>query len=345
MRKVSNPLEMVRVDVIIHDLGHLGFRYTTHFIDLATGYHWMKFHKEKKEAQKVLKEWVIQIETQTGLKVQNVGLDGGTEFGQGTHQFYHNSIRNWLKNRGTILHVTTPHTSWYNGASERAGKSITSYARTSLIASKLAMELWPFAEETAVKILNLLPSRTDPEGGWRAPWERWATAIGLPEADRKPYIKHLRIFGCTAYAFIKKENREKGKFAARARRRQLVGYDDDHGRIYWIYCHDKGEVLRASAARFREDIAVALLSDSEEAPEYEVVFDDPGLTDEYLPGTKFRSPLTPTDPIEKPYRTPEATPELPLSGLTDDNRITEDPDDPEVVPEDTVDEEEEDSDE
>jgi hypothetical protein len=73
------------------------------------------------------------------------------------------------------------------------------------MASKLATELWPFAEETAVKILNLLPSRTDPEGGWRSPWERWAIAIGLPETDRRPNLKHLRIFGCTAYAYIKKE--------------------------------------------------------------------------------------------------------------------------------------------
>jgi hypothetical protein len=280
MRKVSNPLEMVRVDVIIHDPGHLGFRYTTHFIDLATGFHWLKFHKEKKDAQKVLKEWVIQIETQTGLKVQNIGIDGGTEFGQGTHQFYNNSIRNWFQSRGTIFNVTTPHTPLYNGASERAGKSITSYARTSLVASELGTELWPFAEETAVKVLNLLPSRTDPTGAWRSPWERWASAIGLPDADQKPYIKHLRIYGCTAYAFIKKENREKGKFTPRARRGQLVGYDDDFGRIFWIYCHDRGEVLRASAARFREDIPSALPSVHEQ-PEYEVVFDDPGLLDEY----------------------------------------------------------------
>jgi hypothetical protein len=116
------PMELVRVDVIVHDAGHLGYRYTTHSIDVATGYHWLKFSRDKGAAQKIIKQWVIQMETQTSLKARQIGFDGGPEFGQGTTLFQQSSIRKWLEKRGTILSVTTPHTSW-SGASEAAGRA------------------------------------------------------------------------------------------------------------------------------------------------------------------------------------------------------------------------------
>jgi hypothetical protein len=77
--------------------------------------------------------------------------------------------------------------------------------------------------------LNLLPSKS---ANWLSPWTRWATALNLPVADRKPFIKHLRIYGCTAYSYIKKESRGTNKLAPRARKGHLVGCDDDHGHIY-----------------------------------------------------------------------------------------------------------------
>ncbi|KAB5581172.1 hypothetical protein GE09DRAFT_925181, partial [Coniochaeta sp. 2T2.1] len=104
--------------------------------------------------------------------------------------------------------------------------------------------------------LNLLPAKTDPSGENRSPWERWMTMIEAPEEQRKPYIHHLRIYGCTAYAYLKKDYRKgsNNRYKARARKGHLVGYDDDHGRIYWIYFPDKGDFMRASAVRFREDL-------------------------------------------------------------------------------------------
>jgi hypothetical protein len=285
LRQWHHPLEMVAVDVIQHPPGHLGFRYTTHFIDAATGYHWLKFSKDKSAAQSILKEWITQIELQTGLKVQNIGMDGGSEFGQSTTLFHASPIRKYLENKGIIVRTTTPETPWYNGKIERAGQSITSYARTALIASGLPGTLWPFAEETAAKILNILPSQTDPD--WRSPHERWATGIGLPDADRKPYIKHLRVFGCTAYVYIKPKYRQKAdKMAPRAKKGRFIGYDDPHGRIYFIYLPAEDKVTRVNAVKFHEASAQAPNGDAD--LEYEAVLDDPGLTEEYLPGTRVR---------------------------------------------------------
>jgi hypothetical protein len=344
LRQWYHPLEMVAVDVIQHPPGHLGYRYTTHFIDAATGYHWLKFSKDKDAAQSILKQWITQIEVQTGLKVQNVGMDGGPEFGQGTKLFSAAPIRKWLESRGTILRTTTPDTPWYNGKIERAGKSITSYARTALIASLLPGTLWPFAEETAATILNLLPSQTDPD--WRSPHERWATGIGLPEADRKPYIKHLRVFGCAAFVYIKPKYRAKAdKMAPRSMKGRLIGYDDSHGRIYFVYLPDKGTVTRVNAVKFHEGFVAS--SDEDTDIEHEAVFDDPGLTEEYLPGTKLRSndvtnpsntdqtttymPVIPPTPIPTSKPDP-STIRLPTPGLTpepellDESRIQELPD-------------------
>ena len=163
--KWYRPLEMVAVDVIGHQPGHLGFRYTTHFVDAATGYHWMKFSREKAAAQSILIEWITQLERQTGLKVQNIGIDGGGEFGQGTQLFSASPIQRYLREKGIILRVTTAETPWYNARIERVGQSITSYARTALLAEHLPSKLWPFAEETAATIFNLLPVETRVQRG------------------------------------------------------------------------------------------------------------------------------------------------------------------------------------
>jgi IS30 family transposase len=102
--------------------------YTTHFIDLATSFRWLKFSKDKKDAQKIVKEWATQIEAQTGLKIQAIGIDGGSEFGQATHLFYHNPLKTWANKRGTLLHINPAHSPWFNGASERSGGIIKQYA-------------------------------------------------------------------------------------------------------------------------------------------------------------------------------------------------------------------------
>jgi hypothetical protein len=72
--------------------------------------------------------------------------------------------------------------------------------------------------------------------------------------------------------------------APRAKKGRFIGYDDPHGRIYFIYLPAEDKVTRVNAVKFHEASAQAPNGDAD--LEYEAVLDDPGLTEEYLPGTR-----------------------------------------------------------
>ncbi|CCC14609.1 hypothetical protein SMACR_09710 [Sordaria macrospora] len=100
--------------------------------------------------------------------------------------------------------------------------------------------------------MNLIPSKANPEG--KSPHELFCRDIpGYPKDEIKPWIKHLRSYFCTPYYYIKPQKRAKGdKLEERSRPGRLIGYDDAHGRIYWIWDPETGQIIRASAVKFVE---------------------------------------------------------------------------------------------
>ncbi|MBE3046504.1 hypothetical protein IMZ48_29040, partial [Candidatus Bathyarchaeota archaeon] len=111
--------------------------------------------------------------------------------------------------------------------------------------------LWRYAVRTAVAVINLLP--TSANEGSISPHE--ALYRYLPIPDKKPYIKHLRTFGCTAYVHRKgalRPNRA-DKMQPRAIKGKLVGYDSLHGHLYFVWCPSTDQVYRVRDVRFREE--------------------------------------------------------------------------------------------
>ena len=97
-------LDFVRVDLTFHKhAGHLGYHYSVHIVDVHSGYHWVRFCKTKDDAYHQLKEWVTNIERQTGRKVKIIGLDGGTEFGQSVVEFQVDKLSSWASPKGITL--------------------------------------------------------------------------------------------------------------------------------------------------------------------------------------------------------------------------------------------------
>jgi hypothetical protein len=271
----SHALEFLRIDVIEHKpVGFAGYAYTLHMIDLYSGYHWCDHAKSKAEIFEIFKNRVTKLELQSGRKIQNIGMDGGTELGQPSRLWMANRIKEFLTSRGINYIVTTPHSPWLNARAERAGKEITKMARTALIAANLPEEMWPFAEEAAVHLLNQLPTKSNPN--FEAPHERFSKSIGLSEADCKPRIQHLRTLGCRAYVYRKKEYRVKSeKMAPRADLGYLLGYVDRKGKIFWVYLPDQKKVVRVSAVKFDESFN----ANSEEFREVDHIaeIDDPSV--------------------------------------------------------------------
>ena len=84
----------------------------------------------------------------------------------------------------------------------------------------------------------------------------------------------------------------------------LIGYDNAHGRIYFVYFPDTGETVRVNAVKFHEEIPEKPSPDEDPSVDYEAVFDDPGLTNEFMPASKLRSDPQPVENDEDPTPMP-----------------------------------------
>jgi hypothetical protein len=255
-RVASKPLEFVRVDVMVHDQpGHLGYKYTVHFVDVVSSFHWARFTKTKGDAYIHIIEFFDMVETQTGIKIKVFGFDGGSEFGQGVKEWENGKIYTWAKSKGVEIYKTTAETPWMNGKSERAGRTICERARAIMIQHKIPQLLWPFVVDSVVKVLNLLPCSANPEH--QSPHEVFCRSVNMPEEAIKPYIKHLRSYFCDAYYFIKPAHRtQANKFEPRARKAKLIAYGDLHGRIYTLWDPVLRKIVRANSVRFNEDQSI-----------------------------------------------------------------------------------------
>jgi len=246
------PIEFLRVDLIIHTTpGHLGYRYTIHFVDMISGIHWVRFAREKGEAFEQVKRMIIYLETQTSRRVRVLGLDGGTEFGQGSKEFQNSKLTAWAEQRGMAVWKTLKDSPWQNGKAERAGKEICTKATALMIEYGIPIELWPFVVDSVVRIMNLLPTKGNKDN--KSPHQVFAELSGMPEQAKFPYIKHLRTYWCDSYYFKKPSERTRGeKFEAKARKAKLLGYGDLNGRFYWLWDPELRQVVRASTVKFNE---------------------------------------------------------------------------------------------
>jgi len=107
----------------------------------------------------------------------------------------------------------------------------------------LPIEFWPEAANTACYLRNRTP--IGPGG------------ITLKEAysGKKPYIGHLKAFGCIAYYNIPKERRD--KLESTALRTVFIGYVPTT-RQYRLYDSVNRRIIVSTAPRFREDGSLSM---------------------------------------------------------------------------------------
>ena len=166
------PLSHFHFDVIEQKpLSIRHHRYTLHFVDPFSDYHWIFFVKKKDEIHGRLKAFIQRMEVQSGgLQVQQVHMDNGREFALV-------QLNELALEKGFAVVTTAANTPYQNGKIERSGRTIVTNARTALISCGLPEFLWPYAEETVVRILNLLPDDSNP--GNLSPHQTLYQALGL----------------------------------------------------------------------------------------------------------------------------------------------------------------------
>ncbi|KAL0373376.1 UNVERIFIED_CONTAM: putative mitochondrial protein [Sesamum radiatum] len=134
----------------------------------------------KSEAFGRFKEYRLEVENQTNRKIKALRSDRGGEYLSG-------EFIDYLKENGILSQWTPTGTPQLNRVAERRNRTLLDMVRSMMSFTELPPSFWGHALETAVKLLNISPSKSIPQ----TPYEIWH---GKPAS-----YKYLRVWGSPAY--------------------------------------------------------------------------------------------------------------------------------------------------
>ena len=213
-KRGNEPLSLIHSDVCgkmnVKSLG--GAEYFVTFIDDKTHFTWVYVIKHKDEVFQKFCEWKVMVEKSTGYKVKILRTDNGGEFTS-------TEFKRYLKGEGIRHELTIPKTPQQNGVAERMNRTLLETVRSMLLGANMPQRFWAEALSTAVYLRNCSPTKAVSN---MTPYEAWY--------GEKPQVTRLRVFGCTAYAHIAKDERR--KLDSKAKKCILLGY----GSVTKGYC-------------------------------------------------------------------------------------------------------------
>ncbi|KAA0058244.1 gag/pol protein [Cucumis melo var. makuwa] len=176
--RAKEPLELIHSDLCgpMNVKARGGFEYFISFIDDYSRYGYLYLMEHKSEALEKFKEYKTEVE-------------------------------NLLKH-GIQSQLSTPGTPQQNGVSERRNRTLLDMVRSMMSYAQLSSSFWGYAVETAVHILNNVPSKSVSE----TPFKLWR--------GRKPSLSQFRVWGCPAHVLVTNPK----KLEPRSRLCQFVGY-------------------------------------------------------------------------------------------------------------------------
>jgi hypothetical protein len=185
----------------------------------------------KDQAFAAFQHYVAMAEALHNRKVCWLRSDNGGEF-------MSTAFSDWLRERGIQRERTVPYTPSQNGVVERMNRTVMEAARAVLTAAQLPNSFWMLAALAAVYTGNRCPTTTLDK---MTPFEAWR--------GKKPHIGHIRIFGCLAYAHIRKGART--KLDVKSQPCTFVGYSSDsHAYRLW----NGSKVIESKDVHFVEEL-------------------------------------------------------------------------------------------
>ncbi|KAH9704344.1 hypothetical protein KPL70_011418 [Citrus sinensis] len=201
--RATVPLELVHTDVCgpINVQARGGYEYFITFTDDYSRYGYVYLMRHKSEALEKFKEYRAETEKQLDKNIKKLRSDRGGEFLSG-------DFKEYLVENEIISQLTALGTPQQNGVAERRNRTLLDMMRSMLSYSSLPISFWGLALETAVYLLNLVPSKSVP----KTPIELWS--------GRKPSLRHFRIWGSPAHVLKPKVD----KMDSRSEVCMFVGY-------------------------------------------------------------------------------------------------------------------------
>ncbi|GJV44036.1 putative RNA-directed DNA polymerase [Tanacetum coccineum] len=149
----NNILDLVYCDVWgpAPLLSFEGHRYFMLCVDHHSRYMWIYHLAQKSDVYSTFKSFVQMVERQFTTKLKNVQTDWGGEF---------RNLASFFSSLGIIHRRSCPHTSEQNGFVERRNRHVVETGLTLLAQACVPQRFWHYAFDTAVYLINRMPSRT-----------------------------------------------------------------------------------------------------------------------------------------------------------------------------------------
>src|SRR6201995_368320 len=238
LSRVTAPLELVHTDVCgpIKAASLGGSKYFVTFIDDHSRMTTVYPIRAKSDVVDKFREYRAAVEKQLSLSIKAVRSDNGGE--------YIGELRRELLRDGIRVETSAPYTPEQNGVAERMNRTLVESARSMIHAQGLGQEYWAEAVVTAAYIRNRVVSRSTQR---KSPYE---LCYG-----KKPTVKHLRVWGCEAYAHVPHERRS--KFDAKAVKCILVGYSES-SKAWRLWDTDRRRLIVSRDVTFNEHSVVSV---------------------------------------------------------------------------------------
>ena len=135
-----------------------------------------------------------------------------------------------------VSQLTSPGTPQQNGVAERRNRTLLDMMRSMFSYSSLPSSFWGYALQTAMYIVNVVPSKSIS----KTPLELWN--------GRKASLRHFRIWGCPAHVLKNKTT----KLESRSQVCLFVGYPKEtRGGLF--YSPEDNKVFVSINATFLEE--------------------------------------------------------------------------------------------
>lgn len=209
-----------------------GNRYFILGKDEASSFRLVRFAAQKSDIPVLVKAMIGEAELKTKNRVLAICSDNGSEF-------KNQELADYTASLGINHIFSAPYTPQQNGLIEREIRSVMDSARTMLLKANLTRALWPEAVQTAIYVLNRVPTRRKPH---QTPFEQWHGKI--------PDVKNLRVFG--QRAFVRKPDvKIVGKWDTRAEEALFVGYTE-YSNTYRFFKPEDESIIVSCNVKFPE---------------------------------------------------------------------------------------------
>ena len=138
---------------------------------------------------------------------------------------------------GIKSQLSAPSTPQQNGVFERRNRTLLDMVRSMMSYASLPNSFWGFAVETAVYILNNVPSKSVSE----TPYELWT--------GHKASLRHFRIWGCPAHVLVQNPK----KLERRSKLCLFIGYPKETRGGLFYDPQDEKVIVSTNATFLEED--------------------------------------------------------------------------------------------